>query len=201
MKYYTLNRLLNAKLGSSGLSLNCAATTKLFPGKTTEDLISGEELVNALLDSDLPLKSNVLWKNHRWIDNISPESVGETAYKRVLDFLNLKNCDLGTLYGCHDCENVSNAGIVSNAKNVSWCSCCKDCENVLYSSRVRDKEYVILNEKVSKDEFEEKFGLLTTDGSKNMAQPFNVRTFSADDLYQARIDKIKAEITKRFIRR
>lgn len=200
MKYYTFQELLDAKIEGTDSPLECPQIYTLFPNKAPADMISGEEMINTLLDSAIPYKQNVIWRNHRWLHQVTPESVGGIAYQRVLDFLNLVNCDMSTMYGCHDCENVSHAYVCAGVKNAQWVMVCKDCEGVLYSRGIRDKNYVILGEQVSKDEFEEEFGKLQETQSGIAVARMAVASLPAETERDAKIREFKTMVEMRMLR-
>lgn len=161
MKHFTLNELKNANmLTQSGntFKINCSDLLKVFANKNPDAQISGEELIDTLIDYPLfdnSRKIAALSQNHRFFCRISPESVGERAFKRVIALFDLTNCDFNSLYGVKNAELCSHLIIADRVKNCHYSRMIFDCENILFSNNARNKTNVVLDKEVSIEEFSE----------------------------------------------
>lgn len=153
MKYYTLNQLNSVRIGGTKFPLNCNRIFEIFKGKSPDEPISGEELVNTLLDSDIAWKKNIIYKNHLFADRISPASVGEKAFVRVADFLGLRNCDFSTLYAVENAENCTHIAYGRHINDCHWSVNIRHCENVIFCRNLSYSKYAVLNRPVGKDVF------------------------------------------------
>lgn len=175
MKYYTLRELGEKKVGLGLFNLNCNELYRLFPSVGKDEPISGEMLVNTLIESDIMSKKNALYKNHLYVDKITPDSVGADAYKKVLDFLEIKNGNLESFYSVYNAESSSNLAYAEQVKNCHWSIHIRNCNNVIFCKNVCNETCMVFNKKVEQDKFNyyvKMFGGKNSTESKRIAEEF-----------------------------
>jgi len=131
---------------------NCENGINEFLGDS--DSITGEEFIKIAFDNYTGKNlDGIIWKNSFIIKDISPESVGDDAYKIFSNYYKLVDCG----YHFYYVKNLTRCNYLYLAKNCTDCYYgikLFNCKNCILCEGLMNKEYYICNNPVTKEEYE-----------------------------------------------
>lgn len=188
MKYYTLRFFTTSCKEGTTDCINCNSILSLFPNKTIDEEISGEEIINTILDSGTRYGFDI-YRNKHLLTPITKDTIGDSAYARLMEYLGLENSDFQTMNGVYNAKDSSYCAVCKNIEDCHWSKNVRNSKHVLFSDSVADKNYVVFDKQVGRDYYLSVYRTYIS----------NVRASDFGEAIDAKVSKLKQDFCKRYL--
>lgn len=161
--YSSTVRDLKSFKDPAGNLVNCDAVDDYFRFYEDDDVVTGEELARIILEDHIVNhnKADIIWKYNKYVFKVTPESIGDASYDKILRYLGVDTLD--NMYKVTNSSESTNVVKCDHIKNVHYSLGITYGRNVLLSTRIDNARNYVFNRPVSYEEFKSAKDILLDD--------------------------------------